>query len=179
MRSRKPCNKAILQCLTFSNAKNRMRCATDVRTLLWHIIPAGSSHWSIVNIATLLQSSNGSIHIVTYPDFAWLIRRGLDFMIEFIGPLCNWLQQFTNHYLTHCHLLRLETLDFWPQFTTPLFHCTPSRLLTVPSYESSARTPRKTPSSVVKNECLLVCYLAMDDLLLGAYVSGCVYRVVA
>jgi hypothetical protein len=26
-------------------------------------------------------------------------------MIEFIRPLHNWLQQFTNHYLTHRHLL--------------------------------------------------------------------------
>jgi hypothetical protein len=26
-------------------------------------------------------------------------------MIEFFGSLYNWLQQFTNHYLTHCHLL--------------------------------------------------------------------------
>jgi hypothetical protein len=26
-------------------------------------------------------------------------------MIGFIWPLYNWLQQFTNHYLTHCHLL--------------------------------------------------------------------------
>jgi hypothetical protein len=33
------------------------------------------------------------------------MRRVLDLMIEFIGPLHNWLQQFTNHYLTHCHLL--------------------------------------------------------------------------
>jgi hypothetical protein len=24
--------------------------------------------------------------------------------IEFTGPLYNWLQQFTNHYLTNCHL---------------------------------------------------------------------------
>jgi hypothetical protein len=30
-------------------------------------------------------------------------------VIEFIGPLYNWLQQFTNHYLTHCHLVRLDT----------------------------------------------------------------------
>jgi hypothetical protein len=43
-------------------------------------------------------------HIVTYPGCAWLIRRVLDLMNEFIGPLYNWLQQFTNHYLTHCHL---------------------------------------------------------------------------
>jgi hypothetical protein len=37
------------------------------------------------------------INIVTYPVFAWLIRRVLDLMIEFIGPLYRWLQQFTNH----------------------------------------------------------------------------------
>jgi hypothetical protein len=51
----------------------------------------------------------GSNNIVTYKGFAWLTRRGLDLMIEFIGPLYNWLQHFTNHYLTHCHLLRLDT----------------------------------------------------------------------
>jgi hypothetical protein len=39
-----------------------------------------------------------------------------------------------------------------------------SVLVTVSSYNSSARTPRKTPSSVVKNACLLVPYLAMDVL---------------
>jgi hypothetical protein len=33
------------------------------------------------------------------------IKTGLDLMIEFIKPLYNWLQQFTNHYLTYCHLL--------------------------------------------------------------------------
>jgi hypothetical protein len=32
---------------------------------------------------------------------------------------------------------------------------TPLLLLTVPSYKFSARTPRKTPSSVIKNACLL------------------------
>jgi hypothetical protein len=30
-----------------------------------------------------------------YPRFAWLIRRVLDLMIEFIWPLYSWLQQFT------------------------------------------------------------------------------------
>jgi hypothetical protein len=35
-------------------------------------------------------------------------------MIEFIGPLYNLLQHFTNHYL------RLDTLDFWPHYTNPL-----------------------------------------------------------
>jgi hypothetical protein len=43
-------------------------------------------------------------HIVTCPGFAWLIRRILNLMIEFIGSLYNWLQQFANHYLTHSHL---------------------------------------------------------------------------
>jgi hypothetical protein len=41
-------------------------------------------------------------------------------MIEFIGPSYNWIQQFTNHYLTHCHLLRLDILDIWPHYTNPL-----------------------------------------------------------
>jgi hypothetical protein len=35
-------------------------------------------------------------------------------MIEFIAPWCNLLQHFTNHYL------RLDALDFWPQYTNPL-----------------------------------------------------------
>jgi hypothetical protein len=35
-------------------------------------------------------------------------------------------------------------------------------LLSLPSYNSSARTPRKTPSSLMKNACLLVRYLGMD-----------------
>jgi hypothetical protein len=61
-----------------------------------------------------------------------------------------------------------------------VLHCTPSRLLTVPSYNSSARTPQKTPSTIISNACLLVRYLATDDLLLSAYASQtCVYRPVA
>jgi hypothetical protein len=70
-----------------------------------------------INISTLANSyvrgrslnanrlSQRRKHTVTYPGFAWLIGRVLDLMIEFIGPLYNWLQQFTNHYPTHCHLL--------------------------------------------------------------------------
>jgi hypothetical protein len=56
---------------------------------------------------------------------------------------------------------------------TTLHNSTTSlRLLTVPSYNSSARTPQKTPPSVVRNACLLVRYLARDVLLLNAYDSG-------
>jgi hypothetical protein len=56
-----------------------------------------------------------AVHIFTYPGFAWLIARVSDFMIESIGPLYNWLQQFTNHYRTYSHLLRLDTARerFW------------------------------------------------------------------
>jgi hypothetical protein len=117
--------------------------------------------------------------IITYPGFALLIRRVLDLIIEFIGPLYDWSPQFTNHYLTQCLLLRLDTLDFWPHFTTPLLRCIPSRLLTVPSYNSSAQTPQKTPSSVAKNACLLVRHLAIDVLFFSAYALTCIYWTIA
>jgi hypothetical protein len=57
-------------------------------------------------------------NIVTYLGFVWLIRQVLDLMIAFIGPLYNWLQQFTNRYLTQCHHLWLDTY-------TSLLHCIP------------------------------------------------------
>jgi hypothetical protein len=44
---------------------------------------------------------------------------------------------------------------------------TPSVLLTVSSYNSSARAPRKTPASVVKNACLLVRYLVLESVTSG------------
>jgi hypothetical protein len=40
------------------------------------------------------------MYIVTYPGVAWLITRVLDLVIEFIGPLWDWLQEFTNQYLS-------------------------------------------------------------------------------
>jgi hypothetical protein len=61
-----------------------------------------------------------------------------------------------------------------------LLFSTPSQLLTVPFYNPSARTIQKTQSSIVKDACLLVRYLAMDVLLSRARVlRECVYRVVA
>jgi hypothetical protein len=58
-----------------------------------------------------------------------------------------------------------------------LLFSTSSRLLTVPFYNSSARTPWKTPYSIVKEACLLVRYLAMDVLLLSRsrVLRKCVY----
>jgi hypothetical protein len=56
------------------------------------------------------------IYIVTCWEFAWLVKRVLDLIIEFIGPLYNLLQHFTNRYL------RVDPLDFWPHYTNPLLH---------------------------------------------------------
>jgi hypothetical protein len=64
-------------------------------------------------------------------------------------------------------------------FVLLVFLRTPSVFLVVPSYTSSARTPNKTPSSVVNNAYLLVRYLAIDVLLLRAQFLECVYRAVA
>jgi hypothetical protein len=75
--------------------------------------------------------------------------------------------------------LQLPIPKTWLDCSWPLF-CTPLRLLTVPFYNPSAQTPWKTSSSVVKDVCLLVRYLAMDVLLSRARVLWeCVYRVIA
>jgi hypothetical protein len=61
----------------------------------------------------LIYQCHELLNIVKYLRFAWHIKRGFDLMIEFIGPLCNLLQHFTNP------CLRLDTLDFWPHYTNP------------------------------------------------------------
>jgi hypothetical protein len=54
------------------------------------------------------------------------------------------------------------------------------RVFSVSSYKPLARTPQKTPSSIVNDACLLVHYLTMDVILSHANASQeCVYRVVA
>jgi hypothetical protein len=103
-------------------------------------------------------------NIVTYPGFAWLIT--------LIRPLLyNWLQQFRNHYVAHCHLLQLDTLDFWPHFTTPLLCCTCPVF-----WFCHLITPRHGPPG--KHRLLLSIMraywsvsLEMDVLLLSAYAS--------
>jgi hypothetical protein len=63
----------------------------------------------------------------------------------------------------------------WKLFWLPTeLRCTPPCSFSsyVSCYNASAQTPRKTPSSVVKNACLLAHYLVMDVLLLRAYTSG-------
>jgi hypothetical protein len=77
--------------------------------------------------------------------------------------------------LTHWHLLRDWTLHWdYSDFqlnSVVLLQLWSELRLTVLSYNFSARTLRKTSSSVVKNACLLVRYLAMDVLFLRAYAS--------
>jgi hypothetical protein len=86
---------------------------------------------------------------------------------------CNSLIPFLPFLLNHLRLpSRHNSLDY-----CSVLPCTPSHLLTVPS---SARTPQKTPSCIVKNACLLVRYVAMDILLSRARVlREYVYRLVA
>jgi hypothetical protein len=82
--------------------------------------------------------------------------------------------------LRHCHLLptahstgTVLTSNWTPLYSVVLLQFWSELLLTVPPYNSSAWTPRKAPSSFVKNACLLVRYLAMDGLLLlRTYSSG-------
>jgi hypothetical protein len=67
-----------------------------------------------VECISVSQSSiivlSASSCIVKYQGFAWLIKRGLDLTIEFIGPLYNLLQHFTNHCLLLDTLRLLTTL---------------------------------------------------------------------
>jgi hypothetical protein len=88
---------------------------------------------------------------------------------------------FKSHMKSSCHSL-IPFLPFLqlPIPKTRLLFYTPSRLLAMPSYNSSTQTPRKIPSSIVKNACLLARYLVMDVLLSRALVlRACVYRPVA
>jgi hypothetical protein len=54
-----------------------------------------------------------------------------------------------------------QALGYWPTTVLPNT-----------SYNHFARTPRKTPSYIAQNACLLVRYLAIDVLLLSACVAG-------
>jgi hypothetical protein len=104
--------------------------------------------------------------------FAWLIRWfSFDLLIEFIGPLYHLYNssEITDRLSSSSDwTLHGNYSDFQLNWT-PLFRCTLSYsflFLTVPSYNFLARTPRKTPYSVVKNACLLVRYLAVGVLFL-------------
>jgi hypothetical protein len=67
------------------------------------------------------------VSLLHVPGFAWLRRRVLDLMIEFIEPLYNWLQQFTNHYLKQFEMfvkrMGFKMLCFFLRFFTISFFC--------------------------------------------------------
>jgi hypothetical protein len=92
---------------------------------------------------------------------------------------CQSQCDFDFEYLTHCLLPTghstgtIPTSNCTPLYSVILLQFWPERRLTVTSYNLPARTPRKSPSSVVKNSYLLGRYLAMNVLLLlTAYASG-------
>jgi hypothetical protein len=64
-------------------------------------------------------------NIITYPGLSWLIRRVLDLIIEFCGPLYNRLQQFTNHTLSHTVIFFDWTITLHYS-STPLYSMSPS-----------------------------------------------------
>jgi hypothetical protein len=118
-------------------------------------------------------------NIVTYQEFGWIIRWVFGFhdqiywtSVQLVTTVHKWLSHtlspssdWTLHGNYSEFQLNSSTTPLYavvlPQFWSPtLFSST---------YNSSARTPRKTPCSVVNNACLLVRYLAMDVLLFRAY----------
>jgi hypothetical protein len=71
-------------------------------------------------------------------------KMGFGFDDQIIGPVYKLLQHFTNHYLW------LDTLGFWPHYTTPLLLQLNYQLLVASHYIASAWTTQKThplPSS--------------------------------
>jgi hypothetical protein len=102
--------------------------------------------------------------------FQFTVTHALGFSVLTSRILATDLSQSPCHFNAHMKSSWHNLIPFLPvllnhlQLLSPeldpvlfrLLFCTPPHLLTVPSYNSSARTQRKTPSSVVKNACLLV-----------------------
>jgi hypothetical protein len=121
--------------------------------------------------------------------FQVTVAYALGFSVFTSHILATDLSQYHCHFNSHlkcswhslipfCHFFSITFychLQNSTKFSRILF-CTPSTVTsTVPqntSYNYFARTLRKTPSYIVQNVCLLVCYIAMDVLLLSACVAG-------
>jgi hypothetical protein len=62
--------------------------------------------------SVVVNSGDRATRITFRHIIAWLTERVSDLMVEFMGALYNLLQRFTKHYLL------LDTLDFWPHYST-------------------------------------------------------------
>jgi hypothetical protein len=89
-------------------------------------------------------------------------------MIEFIRPLYNWLQQFTNHYLTHCHLLQTghSTGNILTSNWNPLYSLKYYSLLYSILFPLIFLRHGPHGKHFLKNACLLAHYPAIYVLLL-------------
>jgi hypothetical protein len=119
--------------------------------------------------------------IIILQTFQFTVEHALGFSVFASRILATGLSQSHCHFKSpnsllalscSCQFRRLDSVLFRLLFRTP---CYSASTYTLPntSYNHFARTPQKTRSSVVKNACLLVRYLAMDVLLLlSARVAG-------
>jgi hypothetical protein len=132
--------------------------------------------------------------IAILQNFQFIFTQPLGFSVFNSRILATDLSQSRCNFTTHMKSSSHRLIPFLPFFSVTfhcnlqnstqssrLLSCTPSRLLTAPFYNPSARTPRKTPCSSFKDACLLVRYVAVDVLVLSrAHVlRECVYRAVS
>jgi hypothetical protein len=106
---------------------------------------------------------------VTYPGIAWLIRLTRSNLLDLYTTGHNSSQLTDTLSSSSDWTLHWKYSDSWiPLYSFVLLYTSPHSFNSPDCalFNSSARTPRKTPSSVVKNACLLVRYLLIDVLLL-------------
>jgi hypothetical protein len=137
---------------------------------LLHLIHSHSS--GLQDIQLYCYSTHFPVHRCTrtrilslhelYPGYRFItVSLALEITCEvFMSQSNSFLAISSQSLLTAISRTRPNSLP-----TTVLYSSTTPVLLNT-SYNNFAQTPRKTPSSIIKNACLLACYLAMDVLLL-------------
>jgi hypothetical protein len=100
----------------------------------------------------------------------------MDLVIKFTGPLHSWLQQFTNHYLTCCHLPTGHTTgtSLTSKWTPPLLCCTPLYSLNpaLPKSKSHCNWRSVTQWVLVSRPDIYYCLTVMVLFLWGASLTG-------